>query len=177
MEERALGLYALGDIVEAIDRARDCSSLIQQRSYIHDDDHARAVRPFDMNFAVVHPRDLAGQHIAHGTLLVGHKTAVWAVQLERPAEPLIGIPPRRSSAPQFNGALVVFLDDTRGITGIDGDGGEVEQGAIALLCFEQRIWGTISFELLQLGLVIHATLPWWRNSRRPVIVVRWLRVV
>ena len=36
-------------------------------------------------------RYFATQHIPHGALLVGHKTAVWAVQLEGTAEPLIRI--------------------------------------------------------------------------------------
>ena len=56
--------------------------------------------------------------------------AVWAVQLERATEPLIGVPWRWFSAPQLRCAVVVFLDDTRSITAIDGNGGQVEQGAI-----------------------------------------------
>src|SRR5258705_6656025 len=84
-----LSLLALGNIVEAVDRSCDFSSVVLQWSNIHDDDNPRAIGPLNMHFRIMHPRHLAGQHVAHRTLLVWHKATVWAVQLERAAEPFV----------------------------------------------------------------------------------------
>src|SRR6185295_1723256 len=101
LTQRLLGLLTSGDIVEAIDRSCDVSSFVGQRSNIYDDDHPRAIGPLNMHFPVMNPRYFATEHVAHGTLLVRHITAVWAVQFERTAEPFIGIPRRRFATPEF----------------------------------------------------------------------------
>ena len=55
--------------------------------------------PLDMHFRVMHSAYLAAQHVGHWTLLVWHKSAVRAVQPERAAEPLVGIPRLRFATP------------------------------------------------------------------------------
>jgi hypothetical protein len=122
--------FAFCHIVEAIDRTPDFASLVHQRSNTHDDNHPRAIRPLDMHFRVMDSGHLASQNVAHGTFLMWQIAAVWAVQLKRAAESLIGIPWRGFAAPQLRCAVVVFLDDTRAVTAIDGDGDEVAQGAM-----------------------------------------------
>src|SRR5580700_5066234 len=96
-----------------------------------------------MDFRIMRLRDLASQHVAHWTLLVWHKTAIWVVQLERAAEPFVCVPKFRFATPQFRCAVVVIPDHTCNITTIDGDGGQIEQGAVAFFVFPQRILGSL----------------------------------
>jgi len=72
----------LSYIVEAVNRADNFPSLILAQSYIHDDDNTWAIRTLDVNFPIMDARHLAGQDIAHRTLLMGHITAVRAVDPE-----------------------------------------------------------------------------------------------
>src|SRR6267154_4307501 len=134
-----VSLLALCDIVEAVDRARDFSSVVLQWSNIHDDNNPRAIGPLNMHFRIVRARHLASQNVAHRTLLVWHETAVWAVQLERATEPFVGVPAFRFAAPQFRCAVVVIPDHTRDIARIDGDGSQIEQGAVAFLVFRSHV--------------------------------------
>jgi len=96
-----------------------------------------------MHFRIVRAWHLASQNVAHRALLVWHETAVWAVQLERAAEPFVGVPAFRFAAPQFRCAVVVIPDHTRDITRIDGDGSQIEQGAVAFFVFVQRVFGSL----------------------------------
>src|SRR5258706_14368764 len=126
-------------IVEAVDRDCHFSSVVLQWSNIHDDNNPRAIGPLNMHFRIVRARHLASQNVAHRTLLVWHETAVWAVQLERATEPFVGVPAFRFAAPQFRCAVVVIPDHTRDIARIDGDGGQIEQGAVAFLAFRSHV--------------------------------------
>ena len=92
LAQRFLRLLALGDVVKAIDCSRDFSSFVLQRTDIHDDGNPRAVGPLDEHFRVTRGRYFARDHLGHGTLLVGHKTAVRTEQFERATKPLVGIP-------------------------------------------------------------------------------------
>src|SRR4029434_6024817 len=130
-------LLALGDVVKAIDCSRDFSSFGLQWTDIHHHGHPRAVGALDDHFRVVRGRYFSGDHPGHGTLLVGHEAAVRTEQLERAAKPRVGIPWRWLAPPQFHGTAVELLNHAGRITGIDGHGIEVEQGAIAFLARAQ----------------------------------------
>src|SRR5215212_2496575 len=90
-----------------------------------------------MDFRVMHLRYFAADHFGHGTLLMGNKTAIRAEHFVRTTKPLVGISWRRPAAPQFHGALIELLNHTRGITGIDGYGSQVEDGSVACLALSQ----------------------------------------
>src|SRR5688500_13214837 len=102
----ALHAVAFGDVVEAIDRARDLSVLALEWPDVHDHRDPRAIRPLDDHFAVARFDDLAVHHLSHGALLVRHVAAVGAEQLERAAETFVGLSDRRLTAPQLRGAAV-----------------------------------------------------------------------
>src|SRR5438132_6930171 len=85
----------------------------------------------------------ARDHLGHGTLRMRHKTAVRPEHLERAAKPLVGISQRWLTAPQFSGAPVEFLNNTRSIDGVDGHRTQVEQCSIPLFrapqCFVRAL--------------------------------------
>ena len=74
--QQLLRLFALSDVVKAIDSSGNFSLFVLQRTDIHDHDHTRTVRPFNEHFRVVRRRNFASDHLGHRTLFVGHKTAV-----------------------------------------------------------------------------------------------------
>ena len=76
LAQQLLGLLVRCDVVETVDGAGDVAAVVLQRSDIHDDGHARAVRPLDDHFAVARLRQGAGYHFSHRTLFVRHVRAV-----------------------------------------------------------------------------------------------------
>src|SRR5207248_7168940 len=86
-----LGPLALGDVVEAIDRSRDFSSFVLERSNADDDRNARPVGTLDEHLRLMRAWYFAGKYLGHGAFFAGHETAVGTIQFERAAEPLVGI--------------------------------------------------------------------------------------
>jgi hypothetical protein len=101
-----LRLFPFGDVVKAIDCSNDFSPIILQRTNIDDDSDLRAVRPLDEHFTVINFGYFPHDHLGHGTLFVGHETAVRLEHFERAAKPLVRISQRWFASPQFGGVTV-----------------------------------------------------------------------
>jgi hypothetical protein len=106
-------------------------------------------------------------HLGHGTLVVGHKTAVRSKHFERAAKPLVGIPQCWLASPQFGGLAIVLLNHTRGINRIDGHGTQIEQGAITLLRLADRFFRSFPFgEIENRRLIKQRSVPHRGSHRR-----------
>ena len=105
----------------------------------------RAVGPLNQHFRVTSLRYLAVHDLGHGTLVVGHETAVRSEHFERAAKPLVGIPQCWLASPQFCSVAVEVPNHARGINGIDGHGHQIEQGAITLLRLADRFFRLLPF--------------------------------
>ena len=110
-----LRLLALGDVVKAIDCSGDFSPVVLQRTDIDEDGDMRAVGPLDEHFPVMDCGYFARDHLGHGTLVVGHKTAVRPEHFERAAKPLVSIPQCWLASPQLGGVAVEVPNHARGI--------------------------------------------------------------
>ena len=127
-------MLALGDVVEAIDRSRNISvSFFNGRIFTITVTREPSGRSMSTSASCA-PR-YSAHHFGHRALLVRHETAIRAEQLKGAAKPLVGIPSCRCAAPQFRGDAIEFLNHTGGINGIDRDGAQVEQDAVALFAF------------------------------------------
>ncbi|KAG0505310.1 MAG: hypothetical protein Udaeo_13510 [Candidatus Udaeobacter sp.] len=143
---------ALGDVVKAIDCSGDFSPVVLQRTDIDKDGDMRAVGPLNQHFRVTSLRYLAAHHLGHGTLVVGHKTAVRSEHFERAAKPLIGVPQCWLASPKFGGMAVEVPNHAGGVNGIDGHGTQIEQGAIALLRLADRFFPSLPFGKIDIAL-------------------------
>lgn len=119
-------LLAFGDVIGAVDCARDFSVLILERTDIDDGGDPRSVGPLDDYFLVIDLRQFSRDHLRHGALVVGHETAVRSEHLHRAAETFAVVAACRSAAPQFRSTLVEVPNDAAGIAGIDGRGPQFE---------------------------------------------------
>src|SRR5690349_1263004 len=70
-------LLALGDVVEANDRADDLATLVSERFWMGDDDLARSIGALDENLSLALCQRFAAQDPGHGTLVMGHEAAIW----------------------------------------------------------------------------------------------------
>src|SRR5262249_47669828 len=70
-----LALLALGDVLEAIDRAENIPVAVLERADVDEHDAARAIRTFDHDLLVLHGLATA-ENLAHRTIGVLYYTAV-----------------------------------------------------------------------------------------------------
>ena len=110
----------------------------------------RAVGSLDVHFPVIDCGYFARDHFGHGTLVVGHKSAVRTEHFERAAKPLVRVSHFWLTSPQFGGVAVEVPNHARGINAIDGHGTQVEQGAITLLRIEISLTGCFQLRLRML---------------------------
>ena len=79
LTQGVLGTLALGNVVEAIDRADDVSAFVGERPDVHDDRDPRTIESLDDHFRVGRLRECAGDDRRHGSLFMRYERAVRTV--------------------------------------------------------------------------------------------------
>ena len=72
-----------------------------------------------------------------------HKGSVGTVHPEGTAEPFVSISNFRFATPQFGRSAVVITDNPGGVTRIDGDRSQIEQGSVAVFAFRDVLNGAV----------------------------------
>ena len=132
---------AIGDVEQHVDGASDSAIGVEQRLRVGDDPAAGAVGALNNHFLAV-DRPTFADDDGHGALIGGKSIAVGSESADRAAPRCLADFGRQ--APEFDGGVVVELNSTECVAGVDGGGQSLDEVAVAAFAVAELLFDELA---------------------------------